>query len=344
MKVVAAAAALLLVVAVPIGATLLIVVVVERPTVPLLTLSLLATLVLTITPVVAAATVVLSPVHTELLEGRRHFRRLAIIWVGIQLVGAIGIVAFAIVEGAPWWLPAVIITAGVVLTAVCSLVGKFLRRREAAAPWMGGRDRGLTRQERNRKVRAVAITCAVTLAVAFAVLTTVGYAIPDEDDDPAGALALALLWGVSFAFLAASIACLVVCWPLIRTLRDHLGPNLKDHRLIRRVVVRGKREELTAEQSERAAKFAVVLSDSFPFQLAQLLFIYVAVLVQQAAILFSSPDSELRGMMIGIGVLLLVVLVVYLPIALRQRRRVRSYAAQHRHLITDPAFDSANGA
>jgi hypothetical protein len=342
MKAVAAIAAFVLVGATPTGAVFLIAATVERPTVPLLILSSLAVMALTVTPILAGSIVALSLVDPKLPQGRRYFQRLAGISAGTQLLGAIGIVVFAIVQGAPSWLPVSIIAAGAVLTTVSILAAEALRRREAAGSRIGGANRELTRQERNRKARGVAITFAVTLVVASAVMISVMFALLDDDDDPAQLLAVSIAFGITFAFLAASIACLVVGWPLVRALRDHLGPDPKDHRLLKRVVVRGKSEELDAEQSERAVRYAVVLADFLPFQLAQFLLLYAALLLQQGISLLSNPDSELRGLTIGLAVFLLAVLITCLPIFLRQFRRVRNYAADHRHLTAQPVVDSAN--
>lgn len=333
LKIIAAIAAVVLAIAVPVAATLLIVAVVGKSSAPMLLLSSFAVMMVTMAPIFAGSMLALSPIDPKLPEGRRYFRRRIAMFVCVQLLGVVGIVAFAVIEGSPWWLPVVITAAGVLLAALCRPVGDSLRRRGTTSPPTRHPNRELTRQERSRKVRRVAITFAVTLVVASAALTAVFFALPAEGDDRAEVLTFAFMFGASFACLAAGLACVVVSWPLVRSLRDKLGSDPREHRLIKRVVIRGKNDELTREQSERAAAYAVVLSDFYPFQIAQLLLLYAALLLQQGVSLMSNPDSELRWLAIGVAILLLVVIIVYLPMTIRHVRRVRRYAAEPRELI-----------
>lgn len=109
-------------------------------------------------------------------------------------------------------------------------------------------------------------------------------------------------------------------------------------------MLRGKQLELDHDEQVAAAKYAVLISITFPFQLAYITLLYAGLGIQQVQSLVSGIGSEFS---IGLLVALIVVWLVFFPLFGRRIYRARKYARDHADLLpTDDvaSIPTANGA
>lgn len=265
-------------------------------------------------------------------ESRRYFALWYRIILALEVLAAVAIVLFTVLAGAPAWLPLVFITGGALLTVLALLVGRALRRRDVARavappPWAA-----ISRHEIVRKIAVIAIVFVAVLVIGIVVFTVL--LSMSEKDVPT--VALSLLFAAEFAFFGASFACSIVTLPLNRRLRDSVGGDLGLLRKVGRVVLKAKPIDLNLEEQVKAAKYAVLVSVVFPFQLAIVVLLYAGFVLQQVQFLVTDIQSPFAVFFLIAFPVLLVVLVVLHAVRIRRARR---YARQHADLV--PAAEAA---
>ena len=242
-----------------------------------------------------------------------------------QALGALAIIAFAVLARAPWWVPVAAIALGFLLDVLASRVARvLLARDEARRPAEPGWQ-PVSRARIVRKILIVAATFVVVLLLALLGLSLLFGVIGDEEDS----VASVLLYALEFAFLGAALACIVVTLELNRQLRENVSRDVVELRTIGKVVLRNKAIPLDEAQQVAAAKYAVLASITMPFTVGYLTLLYIGLGMQQVERLQHGPDP----LAIGSLVLFVVVFVVALPLTLLRARRARAYAAAHAELL-----------
>jgi MFS family permease len=289
-----------------------------------------AIILLTLPPIALGAFVQWWPIEPWRGAGRRDLLRMVIVTVALQAIGAVLAAVTATQEVLPAWQAALYLTLIAVASVANIAVARAVRRREDLRPPAPGAtwDRATVR----RKSRTVALWFLGALLVAVAGVVLLEVLLPDRGEK--GGLALSLLWlALSLAFIAASLACLVVAWPLVLQVREIKGRYFSEMRTIARVVVKGKKDSLTAEDEGRAARYARIMTVYYPFQIAQFTLLYLAILCQQLPRALAGDDLGLRPFSIGLSVFLVVAFLVTAPMMLRQWRRAKAYAATHADVV-----------
>lgn len=160
----------------------------------------------------------------------------------------------------------------------------------------------------------------------------IGLFILAEDD---GTSHLApIMYGVSFGFISASVACLVVAWPLVKDLRHALGRDYATQKAIGRVVLRNKNDYLSSDGERRAATYAGIMAVYLPFQTAQIVLLFAGLWVQHLWNLIDEASTAYSWLTIGMVIGCPVLLAATLPFMIRQARNAKRYAVEHADLIT----------
>lgn len=259
---------------------------------------------------------------------RSAFRRRLVIIIGLEVLAAVAIVAYAFLRPTAAWIPLLFIGVGVVLTAVAPAVGGAVRRldarrRSAAPAWQS-----ITSEEIGRRVRTVAVTFVVALVVAIGAAAVV-FAMVDEGR---GSFWQLLPITASLAFLAAGMACILVSLGWNRRLREVLGHDLGNVRLFAKVVLGRTGWELDQAQRVGAARYAATVPAILGFQLAYITLLYTGLALQQVNTLLSGHAAQWVPWLLGAMV---VVLFVFFPLFLRRIRRAQHYAREHAGLLRD---------
>jgi hypothetical protein len=254
---------------------------------------------------------------------RSYYKRWLWVVIGLEVLGAIAIVLFTVVAGAPPWLPVMFIGGGAALTAIAPLVGRLLLRHEESQPrvdsWAP-----ITRNEIRRKLAVVTITFVAVFAAALIVL-----AVLSSERSVLQASAQ-MLYALAFAFLGAGFACIIVSVPLNRRLRDAVGRELGTVRKVSKVVLGRKHLDLNQDEQVAAAKFAAIIPTTLGFMLSYLTLLYLGIGTQQVErFMVGGADA----FTIGFSILLVVVLVVFIPIYAVRINRARKYARAHSDLL-----------
>jgi len=270
-------------------------------------------------------------------ESRRYLAWWYRITLALEVLAAVGIVTYAVLTEAPLWLPALFIGVGAVLTVSAVFLGSWLRKREAANPPEVSPWSPISRRDITRKIWKVAVTFAVTVAIGVAFLALFGREIFEND------LSVAVVLVAGIAFIAASMAGILVTLPLLKRMREVVDSDAGLLRKLAKVVLKAKQIDLDEEEQVQAARYAAVASTALPFQLAYFVLLYVGLGIQQVQLL-SHP--QVRPIIITTLALLLAVLVFLVPLYVRYARRARAYAREHAHLFAsgeDVAISSPGG-
>lgn len=261
------------------------------------------------------------------------FRVWWIIIASAQAAGAIGIVAWAVGVGAPPWIPVLFVGTAVVLTILAILLGRHLGRLEER------RDPGVSWEAPaliatvspiavRRKITVIVLSFVIALAVTGVGLWVVfGLLLGEWSPEP-------LIFALQISFLVATLAAIIVSWPMNRALRDVTGRDLGRAKAFSRIVLRGKDETLVPGDEPAAARYAAIASVAMPFQLAYLMLLYAALILGQVPRLF---DPDRSWFSIALLAFLLVAIVMLTPMFVLQVLRARRYARAHPTL----AFDGA---
>ena len=252
---------------------------------------------------------------------RRLLRRWIVGVVLAEVAGVAAVVAYAVLNGSPWWLVVVFAGGGALLTAVALVVGPALQRRDDASrdprpTWVP-----ITRREITRKVVTVAAVFAGALVVGLVVAVVVSTTVDGLSDIlPSG-----LGFAVALAFFAGAITCVTTTLSFNRALREATGRDPALVQKVGRVVLRGKAVDLDPGERVAAARYAQVVAVTLPFQLAYLVMLYAGLAIQQVQGLLSGTSPFALPLL----VLLVVVLVAFLPWTLLRIARARRYARAH---------------
>ena len=274
----------------------------------------------------ATATLIFDP---DTADGRRGVRRLVLVVAALELLSAVGAVLVAV--AVPAITPHVV---GVIVVSVVLLVegmrlGGRIRRRTAraaedAAPWVSWSPAVV-----KRKVTRIVMVFVLVTVLATAAIVGLGIAF-DEGGELSGTVALV---GLAPGLMSASIACMVVSWPLAKDLRRSLGNSYTEQKVIARVVLRGKDDELSEDGGLRAATYARIAASYLPFQIAQLVLLFAGIWFQQV---WNLEQGSVDGMITFTRVVVVaypVLVAVILPMLVVQARRAGRYAAAHAHLL-----------
>lgn len=251
--------------------------------------------------------------------------------LGLELLGAVAMVVYAVVIGAPAWMPVLFISGGAALTAVALLVGTLLvRREEARSPQTEGWA-PIGEAEIRRKFVIIVVTFVTVLLIGLVVL---GYVFRDS---PRASMGVQLLLAAQFAFIVSGFVATLVTLPLNRRLRDSVSRDLGLLSKLNKVVLRRKPLDLDPDERVAAVKYSILMSVLLPFHLTFLTLLYVGIGLQQVQQLVIGPRSPFA---IGLIVALIAVLLVAFPLLIRRISRARRYEREHADELRSEAVPS----
>ncbi|MCX7522953.1 hypothetical protein OSC27_11780 [Microbacterium sp. STN6] len=259
---------------------------------------------------------------TKTVSDRAYFRRWLWIIVGIEALGAIAMIIFALLAPAPWWLPVTFIAAGLVLTPLSLVVGRALYRHGEAHSRPALVWSPVTRSEMLRRVAVVAITFVTVLVLGLVVFGLIESGSGHALTRPGTLISFAL----QFALLAAAFACIVITVPLNRRLRDAVGGELGTIRKVSKVVLRKRPVHLDEDEQAAAARYAAIIPATLAFTIGYVTLLYVALGIQQIRLMTQGFDATYSVVYTGA---LVVVLLVAVPFFTLRVRRARRYARDH---------------
>lgn len=332
MKVLAFALSVVVTTALVLGGTVLIVLQSPRGAIGLQLLALFALTVMIYGPLMLGSLTSYWNV-TKTQESRSFYQVWLWVVIGLESLGAIAIIVYAVIAHSPVWIPVVFIGAGVVLTVFGLLIGRFLLRHDEAHP-QPLRWAPITRDEIRRKIGIIAITFVVTFIVwigVLGILTATGV-LGNDRNDTVENISVQLLFALGFAFFPASFACVLVSLPLNRRLRDAVDRDLGTIRKISKVVVGNKKIDLDPTEQVAAAKYAAIIPTTLAFMLSYIILLYLGLGIQQLQrIIFQQADA----LTIGLSVFLVVAIAIFIPVYAVRIRRARIYARDHASLLPD---------
>lgn len=265
-------------------------------------------------------------------KSRAFYRRWVIRVTIAQAVGAVAIIVDAAIGGTAWWVAGAFILTGILLTVLALGIGNAVRRREERRPpqtaeiWQP-----ISPDEVRRKIRIIVRTFVIALVLSIVGNVVLFFTLDRTGRHP-GTVFSTLSLAIELPLFAAAFACILVALPLGRRLRETSEGDLGRMRTFARVVLRGKSEELLAEEEQGAARYAAGITLFLRFQLAYLVLLYAGVMLQQVTSLLGGSMGA--GFPIGLILAMLLVLVIALPLYARRMRRARLYAENHRDLLT----------
>lgn len=263
---------------------------------------------------------------------KRSFTKWAAVVLGIEVVGAIGLVVYTVLAHAAFWVPIVFVVAGVLLLAVAYLVAAPLRRYDERQDHKLPLWSPVSRDQITRKIVRVALTFVVAFVVVLLALLVLTHGLHGHENW----VALSLIFGFEFASISAGIACIIVVLPLNRQLRASVNRDLGTVRKFARVVLRNKNDELVDQERVHAARYAATLAVTLPFTLGYITLLYAGIITQSLWTAFNGDSiSFLSG---GYVVFLVVILFAIYPLQIVRIRRARKYVRDHDDLLApEPA-------
>jgi len=189
-----------------------------------------------------------------------------------------------------------------------------------------------TPAEVRSRVRGVAVTFVTASVLGFAAAAWV-MSLTDGGDTGRrwGACAA---YAVSVGLLLASIACLFATSRLVRAVRSRFDPSFPWRKDVSDLITRGRGDSIADDKRELAARYAAVLAVYLPFQLVQLVLLYLGLAGLQLAALLDGSAGDNAPLRAGIAVLVTLAVVVSVPYSLLQIARVRRYLAANRELLS----------
>lgn len=257
-------------------------------------------------------------------HGRKTFRLWLYPVIGSEVLAGVGIVTYALLAGAPAWLPTLFTGSAIALTPIALTVGHWLLRRERSRPVAQERPSPLSRRDLKRTV----LTVAATFVVAFLVLATLGVITSLATGSEASTL---VPYALALSFMAAALACTRVTVRLTRIIRRLVDYDMGRARKVGKAVIGKKHVELDTDDSVVAAQAAVVMPAMLGFQLGFVALLYAGLAVQQIVFVSHGVNSGFSTVFL---VLLVVVVVGLVPLQLRRIARARAYARDHADLLT----------
>ena len=189
-----------------------------------------------------------------------------------------------------------------------------------------------TPAEVRARVRGVAIVFVTASVLGFVAAAWV-MSIVDGGDagDRWGASAA---YAVSMGLLVASVACLIATSGFVKAVRARFDPSFPWRKDVSELITRGRGDSIADDKRELAARYAAVLAVYLPFQLAQLVLLYIGLAGLQLAALLDGSAGDNAPLRVGIAVLVTLAVVVSVPYSLLQIARVRKYLDANRGLLS----------
>lgn len=262
-------------------------------------------------------------------DGRQFLRRLVYVVAGIQLLGVLGLVVVAIAApDSAGYLMGVVALSIVLLWSGIRLGMRFQQRlvdessdHRAWAPWPRSRVR--------RAILRIVIVFAIASMVGIGAVVVLGQTLGEGDGLSLGS---SIIYGLSFGCIAASIACLVVAWPLVKDMRRVLGRDHATQKAIVRVVLHNKNDPLSEDAQYKAAAYAGIMAVYYPFQIAQFALLFGGLWLQQVWALPDGPSDPLYPFALGLVIGYPLLILISLPFIIREAGRARRYARDHAEL------------
>jgi MFS family permease len=331
------AAAVVVVAAAQIGGTVLLVLLVDGGGVTALLLGALGLALLTIAPIVLGAVLAAWDVPTTHREQQRA-RRLLGWMLGVQAGGAALVLLSAWLSDPPAWLPASFVALGAALTVVALVagpaVGEHVRQGAEPVEWRQVPRGEVRRGEVRRGVRTVTLAFVLTFVPA-----AVGLSFVPLDDDDSGADLLFVAAGLGF--LAASIACTVVSFRLMKQAGAVIGRDHDRARRIGKAVLSRRPLELGPDDERAAARWASVSAVSLPVQYAQSATLFAGLICNQLPKALGEDGWIFSRVLM---VVMAAMLLGFAPFFLTRASRARRYAAARAHLLPPSAAETAGTA
>lgn len=258
--------------------------------------------------------------------GRAYFRRAIWIVLGLEVLAAVAIVAFAILVGAPVWLPVVFIGGGAALTVIALVLGRFIRRYDEARPRPERPWEPISRQGIRKKIAIIAVTFVAVFVVGLVVFGI----LLNAESQRSSSTATQISFAFQFALLGGAMANMIVAAPLDRQVRAAVGPDLGTVRKVAKVVLSKKNLELDSSERVAAARYATMIPTLLGFMLGYVTLLYVAIGVQQVRLI---SDPHFAFFAIGFTVLMVAFLLFAYPYYVVRIRRARRYARDHQALL-----------
>ncbi len=264
---------------------------------------------------------------------RRTFRLWLIVIGALEVASGVCIVAYAVLAGAPVWVPVVFIGTAIALTAISLGVGRWIfkrdRSRSSDEPWSP-----VSGEDIRRMILIVALTFVIGLVIAMVTLMLLARSVQPARITPT------LVMAVAIAFFAAAFACSMVTLKLQRRLRTLAGHDLGQTRKLTKAVIGRKPVELDDGETVVATKFAVLVPTILGFQVGSVLLLYVAIILQQAVLIAQSGLGS--PFFIGIVCAMVAMLALLLPLHARRIGRAREYVKTHADLLPSTGDSTAD--
>jgi MFS family permease len=259
-------------------------------------------------------------------DGKRRHRRFLWSLIGLQVVGAVLVVASGASAGSPVWLAASFVGVGALLTVAALVAGPALgERARRRADELGGTVAwsGVAPVEVRRAVRTVTLTFVVTF-----VPVAVGLSfVPTDDDDPGFLLVTAGL-----AFIAASVACVVISLRMQRQIVALLGRDQDRARRIGRAVLSRRAVDLSPDDERLSARWASITAVTLPVQLAQTELLFAGIVSQQLVQALGDDGALVTFARVLIASMA-VAMIAFVPLFVVRIRRSRRWADARAHLL-----------
>jgi hypothetical protein len=254
-------------------------------------------------------------------DAARTARRIALGLAGMQVVTAIGLVVYAIVNGLPPAVVVLLVSGALGLTALYAAGGRAWRERRTIDT---RDDRPFTAAEMVTKRRRIAATGVVTFVVILAA-GAVFFGIDELATNPVAAGG----WALGIAFITAAAAATVVSLGLLGRLQRASGGD----RMILRAVLKNRPGMLRDDQRLPSARYAALYHSYLPFQTMQFVLLFGGLVLLQGVGL--ADDDSPGPTTVIVRCAFLVAVAVSIPLYASQHRNVRRYAADSAHLLAD---------
>ncbi|WP_144016683.1 hypothetical protein [Beutenbergia cavernae] len=261
-------------------------------------------------------------------DSGRYYRLWRNVATAGTVLGAALVVVAGLAMGVPIWLLLVIAVVALGLLIVAVPVGDRVRRSADAKGRVTDAFAPDTSDDTRRVIRRTALTFAITLVVVAAAWIPLTVMTGEEPNDLRLAMALS-----GFPFIAASLACSLSALRLNRRVREVTGQDFGRLRAIARVVLKGKDDELDELGQIAAARYAALAPATLGTQLGSVALLYVGLALNiTSQALGGVIPSTIPLVMLAV---LAIALAVVIPLQLRNIRRARNYAAEHRDLLSN---------
>ena len=189
-----------------------------------------------------------------------------------------------------------------------------------------------TPAEMRARVRGVAIVFVTASVLGFVAAAWVMSVV--DGGDAGYRWGASVAYAVSIGLLVASVACLFATSGLVKAVRARFDPSFPWRKDVSELITRGRGDSIADDKRELAARYAAVLAVYLPFQLAQLVLLYIGLAGLQLAALLDGSAGDNAPLRVGIAVLVTLAVMVSVPYSLLQIARVRKYLGANRELLS----------